>query len=187
MGLPVKDAVLGILAREENAFYRVLEELRSLSETPVHKSSVFRAFQTLERAGLIEEHEPPGRRAGAATFYRATDDGHQALERYLSGAPGSQDDLRLRLRVARPKDLPLLIAAVTTAEGATLKRLTELREHQQRARRRPRDEVDPAVLAYEVLLSTHDAAELQSRAERLRDLRVALQNLRNRPDRRRTR
>lgn len=177
MALPLKSAVLGLLAREPSYTHRLHEQLRALTEDPdaVPRSSLYHAMRGLEEDGLIEERAPdpsasPHERR--RRFYRATEAGHAELERYLTGAPTSHDDLRVRLVVSRPQDLPLLIHAVRSAEATTLRRL-------ERLRRRPAGSgPDRWIAVCDTLLVSHDAGELESRVERLREMRVVLENLR---------
>ncbi|MFA4927904.1 MAG: helix-turn-helix transcriptional regulator [Patulibacter sp.] len=178
--LPLKSAVLGLLAREPSYTHRLHEQLRALAEDPdaVPRSSLYHAMRGLEEGGLIEECAPdpsasPHERR--RRFYSATAEGHAELERYLTGAPTSHDDLRVRVAISRPQDLPLLIHAVRNAEAATLQRL-------ERLRRRPAGTgPDRWVAVCATLLANHDAGELESRVERLREMRVVLEKLRADP------
>ncbi|WP_320672811.1 PadR family transcriptional regulator [Patulibacter defluvii] len=181
MTLPLKSAVLGLLAREPSYSHRLHEQLRALAEDPdaVPRSSLYHAIRGLEEDGLIEERAPdpsasPHERR--RRFYRATDEGHAELERFLTGAPTSHDDLRVRLAVSRPQDLPLLIHAVRNAEAATLRRLEQLR------RRSAGSGPDRWFMVCEMLLANHDAGELESRVERLREMRIVLEKLRTDPN-----
>jgi DNA-binding PadR family transcriptional regulator len=188
MSSSTRYAVLGLVARRPTYGYALLQQLRrwSVEPTSVRSSSVYTALTRLEQDQLIE---PLGPAAASGTdrqpriTYGATEAGAQRFDEWLASPPASYDDLRLRIGLARPHDLPLLIGFVIAAEEECLARLQALEPppvQAQAARRAPWEALCGAILG------TLDAAELAGRAKWLQDVRLALEELRDHPDTPRT-
>jgi DNA-binding PadR family transcriptional regulator len=184
MSASTRYAVLGLVARRPTYGYALLQQLRrwSVEPTTVRSSSVYTALTRLEQDALIE---PLGRSAASGTdrqprvTYGATPAGEQRFAQWLATPPSSYDDLRLRIALARPADLPVLIGFVVAAEEACLQRLQELDSPpiaSLTARLAPWEAVAGAILG------TLDAAELAGRAKWLQEIRMTLESLRDYPD-----
>lgn len=179
MSLPTRKAVLGLIARRPTYGYAVLLQLRRWAQHPqtIRTSAVYTALSRLEADQLIEcrgTDEAPDAAGPSRVFYRVTDAGQADLDAWLGSAPQSYEELRLRIALARPRDLPLLIRSMSAAEQACLAQL------------RDRDgSIPPGVasraLPWEALcgtlLGTLDVGELAGRAKWLQDARVALESL----------
>jgi len=183
---PTKYAVLGLLSRRPTYGYALMQQLRrwSIDPTAVRTSSVYTALSRLEDDMLIE---PRGPAAASGTdrqpriTYGTTAAGEARLEKWLATRPASYDELRLRIAMARPQDLQLLIGFVIAAEQECLERLEEIET--------PPIEALTAQAPWEALcgaiLGTLDTGELAGRARWLQEARVALESMRDHPARRR--
>lgn len=186
MSASTKYAVLGLLARQPTYGYALIQQLRrwSVDPTSVRKSSVYTALTRLEEEELIEPLGPVpaggSDRQPPRLTYGATPAGQRSLDEWLSGSPASYEDLRLRIALARPRDLPALIEFVVAAEQECLGLLESIEP--------PRIEpLAAGAPAWEALcgliLGSMDAAELAGRAKWLQEARMALQELRGHPAR----
>ncbi|MES1193985.1 MAG: PadR family transcriptional regulator [Solirubrobacterales bacterium] len=184
MSASTRYAVLGLVARRPSYGYALLQQLRRWSVEPeaVRSSSVYTALTRLEQDALIE---PLGPSATSGTdrqprvTYSATPAGEQRFAEWLATPPSSYDDLRLRIVLARPTDLPVLIGFVIAAEEACLQRLQQLEAPpiaSLTSRLAPWEAVAGAILG------TLDTAELAGRAKWLQEVRVTLESLRDYPD-----
>lgn len=183
MSASTRYAVLGLVARRPSYGYALLQQLRRWSIEPegVRSSSVYTALTRLEQDSLIE---PLGPAAAAGTdrqprlTYGATAAGQERFAQWLATAPASYDDLRLRIALARPEDLPMVINYVIAAEEAALQRLQQLDVS-------PFDALTSRPASWEAvsgaILGTLDSAELAGRVKWLQDVRVALESLRGYP------
>ncbi len=123
MSASTRYAVLGLVARRPTYGYALLQQLRRWSVEPsaVRSSSVYTALTRLEQDALIE---PLGPSNAAGTdrqprlTYGATPAGEERFAQWLATPPSSYDDLRLRIALARPQDLPTVIGFVIAAEEA---------------------------------------------------------------------
>jgi DNA-binding PadR family transcriptional regulator len=186
MTTPTRKAVLAVVARRPTYGAAVVDQLRRWSVDPelIPKSSVYTALTRLEQGGLIAPRGP----APASTdrqprmTYGATPAGEREVETWLSGRPVSYADLRLRIALARPRDLERLIGFVIEAETACLNQLAGLGAppiEQLVARRASWEALCGAILG------TMDAAELAGRAKWLESARMALMSMRDHPSKRR--
>ncbi|HET6509553.1 MAG TPA: PadR family transcriptional regulator [Baekduia sp.] len=184
MSASTRYAVLGLVARRPTYGYALLQQLRRWSVDPdsVRSSSVYTALTRLEQDALIEPLGPAtasGTDRQPRLTYGATPAGEQRFAEWLATAPTSYDDLRLRIALARPRDLPLLVEFVVAAEEACLQRLQQLDVPSLESlttRLAPWEAVSGAILG------TLDTAELAGRAKWLQEVRVALDSLREYPD-----
>ena len=184
MSASTRYAVLGLVARRPTYGYALLQQLRRWSVEPaaVRSSSVYTALTRLEQDALIEPLGPSaisGTDRQPRVTYGATPAGEQRFAEWLTTAPSSYDDLRLRIALARPADLPVLTGFVATAEEACLQRLQELDAPpiaSLTSRLAPWEAVTGAILG------TLDTAELAGRAKWLQEVRVTLESLRDYPD-----
>lgn len=177
-------AVLGLVARRPTYGYALLQQLRrwSIDPSQVRSSSVYTALTRLEQDALIE---PLGPAAASGTerqprlTYGATPAGQERFAQWLVTTPASYEDLRLRIALARPRDLPVLLGFVVAAEETCLQRLQQLDVppiESLTTRHAPWEAVAGAIIG------TLDAAELTGRAKWLQDVRVALASLLDYPD-----
>lgn len=184
MSTPTRKAVLAVVTRRPTYGAAVVDQLRRWSVDPdlVPKSSVYTALTRLEQGGLIEPRGP----APASTdrqprmTYGATSAGKREVDLWLSGRPVSYVDLRLRIALARPRDLERLIDFVTEAETVCLDQLTGASPGPF-ARRGDRGGSWEALCG--VILGTMETAELAGRASWLRDARIALMAMSDHPSR----
>lgn len=184
MSVSTRYAVLGLVARRPTYGYALLQQLRRWSVDPssVRSSSVYTALTRLEQDALIEPLGPAtasGTDRQPRLTYGATAAGEARFAQWLTTPPSSYEDLRLRIALARPRDLPVLLGFVMTAEEASLQRLQELDVvpiESLTARLAPWEAVTGAII------STLDAAELAGRAKWLQEVRVALESLGDYPD-----
>jgi DNA-binding PadR family transcriptional regulator len=184
MSASTRYAVLGLVARRPTYGYALLQQLRRWSVEPeaVRSSSVYTALTRLEQDALIEPRGPSnaaGTDRQPRLTYGATPAGEERFAQWLATSPSSYDDLRLRIALARPTDLPVLIGFVIAAEEACLQRLQELDAPpigSLTARHAPWEAVAGAILG------TLDTAELAGRAKWLQEVRVTLESLRDYPD-----
>jgi DNA-binding PadR family transcriptional regulator len=184
MSASTRYAVLGLVARRPTYGYALLQQLRRWAVEPaaVRSSSVYTALTRLEQDALIEPLGPStatGTDRQPRLTYGATPAGERRFAEWLTTPPSSYDDLRLRIALARPTDLPVLIGFVIAAEEACLDRLQELDAPpiaSLTARSAPWETLAGAILG------TLDTAELAGRAKWLQDVRAVLESLRDYPD-----
>jgi DNA-binding PadR family transcriptional regulator len=181
MSFPTRKAVLGLIARRPTYGYAILRQLRRWSPHPeaIRTSSVYTALSRLEADQLIESREPAD--ASNATgpsrvFYRVTETGQIDLDLWLGSTPQSYEELRLRIALARPQDLPLLIRSMSATERACL---TQLRDREGLTVPGAASRTLPWEALCGTLLGTLDVGELAGRAKWLQDARVALESLRD--------
>jgi DNA-binding PadR family transcriptional regulator len=184
MSASTRYAVLGLVVRRSTYGYALLQQLRRWSVDPdlVRSSSVYTALTRLEQDALIEPLGPAAARGTERQprlTYGATAAGEERFAEWLSTTPASYEDLRLRIALARPRDLPVLIGFIVAAEEACLARLCQLDVppiESLTARLAPWEAVAGAILG------TLDAAELAGRAKWLQEVRTALESLREYPE-----
>lgn len=185
MSFPTRKAALGLIARRPTYGYAVLQQLRGWALEPetVRTSSVYTALSRLEADQLIESRQAgtsPTSSRPSPIVYRVTDAGRLELDAWLASTPLSYDELRLRIALARPQDLPLLIRFVSTAERSCVARLRDRQVPSSGA-------VVPQSPSLEALcgalLGTLDVGELSGRAKWLQEARVVLESMHSRPDR----
>lgn len=179
MSFPTRKAVLGLVARRPTYGYAVLQQLRRWARHPeaVRTSSVYTALSRLESGGLIESRpgdDSPAAAGPSRVFYRVTAVGRSDLDAWLESAPQSYEELRLRIALARPQDLALLIRSMATAEQACL---AQLRDREGVLPPGPAPRTLPWEALCGALLGTLDVGELAGRAKWLQDARVALESL----------
>jgi DNA-binding PadR family transcriptional regulator len=183
---PTRLTVLGLVARRPTYGYALMQQLRrwSIDPTAVRSSSVYSALSRLEQEELIA---PRGSAPSAGTdrqprlTYGATPAGEARVEAWLASPPASYDELRVRIALARPRDLDALVGFVVRAEHECLQRLQELDVpplSELCARQAPWEALCGAILG------TLDAGELTARARWLQDARLALDSMREHPARR---
>lgn len=187
MSSSTKDAVLAIVANEPNHGYGVFQRLRRYAVDPeaVASSSVYAALSRLEEESLIEVQAPDlgARRSGRERLrltYVATTAGQQRAAGWVRTLPASYDELRVRIALARPADLEVVIGFVRTAEEANLRELT--------AYDAPLFEdleanLSPWGAICGSILGSLGAADLMGRAQWLKTARMALESLRDHPER----
>ncbi len=181
MSVPTKYAVLGLIARRPTYGYALMQQLRSWSIDPatVRTSSVYTALSRLEREQLIEQ-----RGSAPATVsdrqpritYGTTAQGEARLDRWFASKPGSYEELRIRIALARPQDIDTLIGFVVTAEQECLRLMQDLdlpTLDPATAQRQPWEALCGAILG------SLDTSELAARNRWLQDARVALEAIRD--------
>lgn len=178
--LPIRHTTLGLISREPTHGYALVRQLQQWALTPssVRTTTVYTALSRLERDGLIEPSRTADDPSGgqARIVYRATADGEDVLDEWLTKPPTSYDELRARVAVGRPQDLDRLIGYVTAEEQSCLERLRELDTPPIAAlasRNAPWDALCGAILG------TLDTGELAGRIKWLQDARDALQAFRD--------
>jgi DNA-binding PadR family transcriptional regulator len=185
LSAPTRYAVLGLVARRPTYGYALMQQLRrwSLDPSTVRSSSVYSALSRLEQDELIEARGTAtshGTDRQPRLTYGATEAGEVRLDAWLASPPSTYEELRLRIALARPQDLPLIIGFVIAAERECLARLQELHV-------RPLSELCASHAPWEALcgavLGTLDAGELTARAKWLQDARLALESLQSHPAR----
>lgn len=124
----IQDAVIGLLAREENHGYALWQTLRSWSPDPdsIQASSVYNAVKRLSDAGIVAPVQPAAPVYGdrLRVTFRLTETGWDRYARWLAERPASAEDVRLRIALARPGvDLGATIAWVAGAMAETQQRL----------------------------------------------------------------
>lgn len=129
----IQDAVLGLLAREENHGYALWQTLRAWSPDPdsIQASSVYNAVKRLADSGAVT---PVG---GTPEYgdrlrmtFALTPAGWERYERWLTEAPASADEVRVRIALAAPgADLTATIDWVVEALAETQRRLGAFAAH----------------------------------------------------------
>lgn len=183
---PTKYVVLGLLARRPTYGYALMQQLRRWSTDPsaVRTSSVYTALSRLQDEQLIEPRGPAaasGTERQPRMTYGATESGHERLSEWLASRPTSYEELRLRIALARPQDLNLLIGFVIAAEQECIGLLQAIETPPIAALA----EHAPWEALCGAILGTLDSGELAGRAQWLQDARAALESMRNHPARRR--
>lgn len=187
-----KFAVLGLTARRPTYGYAALRQLRQWSITgDVQRSSVYNALTRLHIDGLIQPRDEPGPSAAAErqqrTLYVATADGDSRLDSWFATPPATFDELRLRIVLARARDLEHLMPFVLAAEEECLTRLEELDSVDiQRLTTEPSGRSARPESMQEALLGSMTAIELDGRLRSLQTARVTLEALRSHPQYRET-
>jgi DNA-binding PadR family transcriptional regulator len=124
----IQDAVVGLLAREENHGYALWQTLRAWSPNPesIQASSVYNAVKRLSDAGVVVPVQPTAPAYGdrLRVTFRLTETGWDRYARWLTERPSTADDVRLRIALARPgADLSATIEWVIGALAETQARL----------------------------------------------------------------
>jgi DNA-binding PadR family transcriptional regulator len=179
-------AVLGLAARRPTYGYAALRQLQRWSVTgDVQRSSVYDALSRLHGDGLIQLRDAQAARRPerqSRTMYAATAEGNDALDAWFATPPGSFDELRLRIVLARAHDLDLLMRFVMEAEEECLTRLEALDGVDiQRLMSDAPGRMAPAEALYEALLGSMTSIELDGRLRSLQTARTTLEALRNHP------
>lgn len=174
--------VLGLVVRRPTYGYALAELLRRwpLSEglAPPPRS-IYKALRSLSDEHLIEpqdsalDREPDG---PSRRRYGATPEGEERFEQWLARPSQTFSELCLRIGTARRKDVPVLIDIVRQAEHQLLAR--------HRDQRTP--EVETLIaqgasweLIAAALLSKIEYSQIAARSAVLRDLRRALEDVRD--------
>lgn len=162
-----------------------MQQLRrwSLDPSTVRSSSVYTALSRLEDERLIEVRGPAAARGTdrqPRMTYGATAAGEARLDEWLTSPPAGDEELRLRIALARPADVDHLIAYALAAEAECLRRLQQPEPPPLGGT----TELSPWEALCGSLLTSLDAIELAGRVRWLQDVRVALETLRARADRR---
>ena len=175
----IKDAVVGLLAREPSHGYALWQTLRDWSADPdsIPSSSVYMALKRLADAGVIEAvGSAPEHGSGERPrfTFALTESGRDRHERWLAEPPSSADDLRLRIALVQPPDdLATLISWVVDALAQTQQRLGAFSsEH------RPGAGVDAWEAQSAMAMSRLTFRELSARAQWLAEAHAQLQTLR---------
>lgn len=181
MSTSTKFVVLGLVARRPSYGYALIQQLEQWAVDPesVQGSSVYQALKELKRMQFIAPHQPMAvdeERGNQRTMYVTTEAGEQRLTEWLAEPPGSYDELRMRIGLARPDNLDALIDYVTAAEVACLERIGEL---EIPSVRRLLDELDSWEAVSATVLGRLSGAELQGRMTWLRDTRMQLEAIRD--------
>lgn len=129
----IQDAVIGLLAREENHGYALWQTLRSWSPDPdsIQASSVYNAVKRLADAGIVTPvGSTPEYGDRLRVTFTLTPAGWERYERWLDEPPASADEVRLRIALAAPgADLTATIDWVVQAIAETQSRLGEFATH----------------------------------------------------------
>jgi DNA-binding PadR family transcriptional regulator len=174
--------VLGLVARRPTYGYALAE---LLSRWPLSdglappRRSIYKALRSLSEEHLIEpqdsaiDREPDG---PSRRRYGATPEGERRFEEWLERPSQTFAELCLRIGTARRKDVPVLIDIVRQAEHQLLARHRELRT----------PEVETLIsqgasweLVAAALLAKIEYSEIAARSAVLRDLRRALEDVRD--------
>jgi len=174
--------VLGLVVRRPTYGYALVEQLRRspLPEGLAPPSrSIYKALRSLSDEHLIEpqdsaldlEPDGPNRRR-----YGATPEGERRFEKWLAQPSSTFADLCLRIGTARRTDLPVLIDIVQRAEHELLARHRELRTAEVETLIAKGASWESIVAA---LLAKIEYSEIAARSAVLRDLRRALEDVRD--------
>lgn len=133
MAESTRHAVLGLVAREPAHGYAIFAELESWpvsASLRPSRSTVYRHLERLHATGLVAAQEdatelPVGTRRPDRTVFAATHEGHTQLDRIAQTPPRDFDELTMRVGIARPQDLPLLITYATRLERESLDRFQQ--------------------------------------------------------------
>ncbi len=174
--------VLGLVVRRPTYGYALAELLRrwplpdGLAPPP---RSIYKALRSLSDEQLIEpqdsalDREPDG---PSRRRYGATPEGERRFAQWLASPSQTFPELCLRIGTARRTDLPVLIEAVRQAEHQLLARHRDLRT----------PEVETLIakgasweLVVAALLAKIEYSEVAARSAMLRDLRRALEDVRD--------
>jgi DNA-binding PadR family transcriptional regulator len=174
-------AVLGLLAQRPSYGYALVESLARWPLDDVvgvpRQRSIYRALETLHKAGLIAPQQLPHDREPDGPNrerYGATAAGQEQLAAWLRAKPESFGDLCMRILAARREDLPIILAAVASVEQDCLARLQEV-QVPDAAALAARGSSWPAVTA--VLLQLVEAGEIASHLGLLREIRRVLETV----------
>jgi DNA-binding PadR family transcriptional regulator len=174
--------VLGLVVRRPTYGYALAELLRRspLPEGLVPPPrSIYKALRSLSDEHLIEpqdsalDREPDG---PSRRRYGATPEGERRFEQWLAQPSQTFADLCLRIGTARRTDLPVLIDIVQQAEHRLLARHRDLRTPEVEtliAQGAPWESIVAALLA------KIEYSEVAARSVVLRDLRRALEDVRD--------
>lgn len=138
----------------------------------------------MEAERLIEPRGPAvasGTERQPRLTYGTTPAGDKCLDAWLSSRPTSYEELRLRIALARPDDLNLLIGFVVAAEQECLELLQAIEAPPVASL----SENAPWEALCGAILGTLDSGKLAGRAKWLQDARGELESMRNHPARRR--
>jgi DNA-binding PadR family transcriptional regulator len=179
----IQDAVVGLLAREENHGYALWQTLRAWSPDPesIQASSVYNAVKRLSDAGIVAPVTQPAAAASVhgdrlRVTFRLTQTGWDRYARWLTERPASADDVRLRIALARPgADLGATIEWVVRALAETQQRLGALGT--QHPALTPSEDADAAPWDHAAALAVSRLAfrELSARAQWLAEAHTQLQ------------
>jgi DNA-binding PadR family transcriptional regulator len=177
-----RHAVLGLVAREPThgyALYSEIERWPLPDQLRPGRSTVYRHLERLHADGLIAPHAPaadsPASRHPDRTVFAATTAGLTELDRHARTPPRSFDDLCVRVSVARPADLSVLIAFAADLEQLSVTRFQEWSvapEPLAMARR-----AAPWRTIMRTLVAKSQAADVAAQATVLGDLRAELEAL----------
>jgi DNA-binding PadR family transcriptional regulator len=125
--------VLGLVAREPAHGYAIYAELERWPVPPSlrpGRSTVYRHLERLGAAGLIVAEESTLAGPGVPgqperTVFAATAAGHAYLDRVALTPPSDFDELTIRVGIARPQDLSLLIEYAAALQQQCLERFQQ--------------------------------------------------------------
>lgn len=181
MAESTRHAVLGLVAREPAhgyALYSEIERWPVPDQLRPGRSTVYRHLDRLHADGLIapqEASDPTTSRHPDRAVYSATAAGLAELHRHLQTSPKSLDDLCVRISVARPEDLPQLIAFAAELEQLSVVRFQEWSLAPEPLAMARRDAPWRAILR--TLVAKGQAADVAAQATILGDLRADLEAL----------
>jgi DNA-binding PadR family transcriptional regulator len=174
--------VLGLVVRRPTYGYALAELLRRWPLPEGHAPparAIYKALRSLSDEHLIEpqdsalDREPDG---PSRRRYGATPEGERRFEQWLAAPSQTFAELCLRIGTARRTDLPVLIEIVQQAEHQLLARHRDLRT----------PEVETLIakgasweLIVAALLAKIEYSEIAARSAVLRDLRRALEDVRD--------
>lgn len=177
-----RHAVLGLVAREPThgyALYAEIERWPLPGELRPGRSTVYRHLERLSEGRLIAPQRPAAEAASRhpdRTVYAVTPIGIDELDRYARTRPRSFDDLCVRVSIARPEDVPLLIDFAADLERTSLRRFQEWSTSPEPLALAERDAPWRSVLR--ALVAKSQAADVAGMATVLGDLRSDLEALR---------
>lgn len=179
----IQDAVVGLLAREENHGYALWQTLRAWSPDPesIQASSVYNAVKRLSDAGVVAPVQPATPVYGdrLRVTFRLTETGWDRYARWLTERPASADDVRLRIALAKPgADLSATIEWVIGALAETQARLGAFAT-QHPVPNGSGDDAGPWDAAAALAVSRLAFRELSARAQWLAEAHTQLQVIAN--------
>jgi DNA-binding PadR family transcriptional regulator len=192
--MSVAKVVLGLVIERPDHGYQLVRRLdERFGSAQFVPSSVYKALERLEKAGLIRavaadpgtEEATNGALRAPGTKYVATRSGVEHFRNWLlatSSAPLVREELQVRIALCEPRDLPRLIEVVQGEELACLGRLEEL------SRRLDQGEFIPEGQEWSRLMGSvvdhAEAALWDARIKWLRRVRMFLEQLRGESSRR---
>jgi DNA-binding PadR family transcriptional regulator len=176
-----KDLVLGLIIDRSDYGYSLRRRFEELfGNAGFAESIVYSALDSLEKDGLIEpvgtrKSTKVGRRDVRNSIYGATQSGITYFDEWMadSSPPAPvREDLRMKLALCKPRHVPRLIDLVWAQEQQCIDRLRHLQIAE--ADVLALDACSTLPQALEALLLDDDVAYLQTRIERLQQMRKAL-------------